>query len=48
MENTMIAEKQPLTEEYLQKMDAYWRAANYLRRHSCTCWTTRASQTSYP
>ena len=30
MENTMIAEKQPLTEEYLQKMDAYWRAANYL------------------
>ena len=23
-------EKQPLTEEYLQKMDAYWRATNYL------------------
>lgn len=23
-------EKQPLTEEYLKKMDAYWRAANYL------------------
>lgn len=23
-------EKQPLTEEYLEKMDAYWRAANYL------------------
>lgn len=23
-------EKQPLTEEYLTKMDAYWRAANYL------------------
>ncbi len=23
-------EKQPLTDEYLKKMDAYWRAANYL------------------
>ena len=23
-------EKLPLTEEYLKKMDAYWRAANYL------------------
>lgn len=23
-------EKQPLTEDYLSKMDAYWRAANYL------------------
>ena len=23
-------EKQPLTDGYLQKMDAYWRAANYL------------------
>lgn len=23
-------EKQPMTEEYLVKMDAYWRAANYL------------------
>ena len=23
-------EKQPLTNEYLEKMDAYWRAANYL------------------
>ena len=23
-------EKEPLTEEYLRKMDAYWRAANYL------------------
>ena len=22
-------EKQPLTEDYLKKMDAYWRAANY-------------------
>ena len=25
-----IEEKQPLTIEYLKKMDAYWRAANYL------------------
>ena len=23
-------EKQPLTEDYLEKMNAYWRAANYL------------------
>jgi len=23
-------EKQPVTKEYLKKMDAYWRAANYL------------------
>lgn len=23
-------EKQPLTDEYLEKMNAYWRAANYL------------------
>lgn len=23
-------EKQPLTNEYLEKMNAYWRAANYL------------------
>ena len=25
-----VVEKQPMTDEYLQKMDAYWRAANYL------------------
>ena len=25
-----VVEKQPLTEDYLKKMDAYWRAANYL------------------
>ena len=23
-------EKQPLTADYLEKMDAYWRATNYL------------------
>lgn len=28
--STDCIEKQPLTEEYLQKMDAYWRAVNYL------------------
>ena len=28
-ENTCL-EKQPLNDEMLQKMDAYWRAANYL------------------
>ena len=28
-ENTCL-EKQPITDELLQKMDAYWRAANYL------------------
>ena len=27
---TTCVEKGPLTEEYLRKMDAYWRAANYL------------------
>lgn len=31
MQNTIdCPEKQPLTQEYLNKMDAYWRAANYL------------------
>ena len=30
MANTDVVEKQPLTEDYLKKMDAYWRAANYL------------------
>jgi len=30
MNSTECIEKQPLTEEYLQKMDAYWRAVNYL------------------
>ena len=28
-ENTCL-EKQPLSQEMLDKMDAYWRAANYL------------------
>ena len=28
--NNECIEKQPLTQEYLEKMDAYWRAANYL------------------
>ena len=30
MNNNDCPEKKPLTEEYLKKMDAYWRAANYL------------------
>ena len=29
-ESTTCLEKQPLSDELLQKMDAYWRAANYL------------------
>lgn len=29
-DTTTCLEKQPLSEELLQKMDAYWRAANYL------------------
>ena len=27
---TTCVEKQPLTDAYLEKMNAYWRAANYL------------------
>ena len=30
MAEVNAVEKQPVTEEYLKKMDAYWRAANYL------------------
>lgn len=30
MDNTTCLEKQPLSQEMLDKMDAYWRAANYL------------------
>ena len=33
-------EKLPLTDEYLEKMNAYWRAANYLAAASFTCLTT--------
>ena len=29
-ESTTCLEKQPISDELLQKMDAYWRAANYL------------------
>ena len=29
-ESTVCLEKQPLSQEMLEKMDAYWRAANYL------------------
>ena len=30
MNEGMCVEKMPITDEYLEKMDAYWRAANYL------------------
>ncbi len=30
MNEEMCVEKMPITEEYLEKMNAYWRAANYL------------------
>ena len=30
MNEEMCVEKMPITDEYLEKMDAYWRAANYL------------------
>ena len=29
-DNKLCLEKQPLCEEMLDKMNAYWRAANYL------------------
>ena len=29
-DNKMCLEKQPLSQEMLEKMNAYWRAANYL------------------
>ena len=35
MAEVNAVEKQPVTQEYLKKMDAYWRAANYIY------WTTR-------
>jgi phosphoketolase len=31
----------PLSAEELRKMDAYWRAANYLSVDRSTSWTTR-------
>ena len=30
MSENNVVEQQPITEEYLGKMDAYWRATNYL------------------
>ena len=30
MQETTCIEKQPLSQEMLEKMNAYWRAANYL------------------
>lgn len=40
MNNEMCVEKMPITEEYLEKMNAYWRAANYLSAASCIFWIT--------
>ena len=36
MANTDVVEKQPLTEDYLKKMDAYWRQLIILEQHSST------------
>ena len=36
MAEVNAVEKQPVTQEYLKKMDAYWRAANYLGAVSYT------------
>ena len=30
MSENNVVEQQPITEDYLKKMDAYWRATNYL------------------
>lgn len=41
MAEVNAVEKQPVTQEYLKKMDAYWRAANYLGAGiSYIYWTT--------
>ena len=37
-----VVEKQPLTEDYLKKMDAYWRAANYLG--ACLLYTSNRKE----
>src|SRR5918992_5042047 len=37
----------PLSSELLAKMDAYWRAANYLSVGQSTCMTTRCSRSRY-
>lgn len=37
----MCLEKQPLSQELLKKMNAYWRTANYLSAVSSIFWTIR-------
>lgn len=43
-----VVEKQPLTEDYLKKMDAYWRAANYLGAASYICWIIHFFESRLP
>ena len=40
-DNKMCLEKQPLSQELLKKMNAYWRTANYLSAVSSIFWTIR-------
>ena len=40
-DNKMCLEKQPLSQEMLEKMNAYWRTANYLSAVSSIFWTIR-------
>ena len=37
----MCLEKQPLSQELLKKMNAYWHTANYLSAVSSIFWTIR-------
>ena len=40
-DNKMCLEKQPLSQELLEKMNAHWRAANCLSAISSIFWTIR-------
>ena len=40
MVETNIANSQPVSDEYLEKMNAYWRAANIWVLLSCICLIT--------
>lgn len=40
-DNKMCLEKQLLSQELLEKMNAYWRTANYLSAVSSIFWTIR-------
>lgn len=43
-DNKMCLEKQPLSQEMLEKMNAYWRTANYLSAVSSIFWTIRSGK----